>query len=61
MNYICDILKFKTEDTKKTQPWCCVKQHDGYQRVQNHGEHQGDDVEQGDVREEHGDVHGTIA
>ena len=45
----------------KTQPWCCVEQHDGYQRVQNHGEHQGDDVEQGDVREEHGDVHGTIA
>ena len=38
-------------------PWCCVEEHDGYQAVQHHGEHQGDQVEQGDVREEHCDVH----
>ena len=33
------------------------KQHDGNQRVQDHGQHQGDQVEQGDVSKEHGDVH----
>ena len=30
-------------------PWGCVEQHDGYQGVQHHGEHQGDQVEEGDI------------
>ena len=33
------------------------QQHDGDQGVQHHGEDQRDQVEQGDVHEEHRDVH----
>ena len=33
------------------------EQHDGDERVEHHGEHQRDQVEQRDVREEHRDVH----
>ena len=42
-------------------PGCCVEEHDGYQGVQHHGQHQGDQVEQGDVCEEHPNVHAGIS
>ena len=38
-------------------PWCCVEEHDGYQGVQHQRQHQGDQVEQRHVGEEHPDVH----
>ena len=37
------------------------EQHDGDERVEHHGEHQRDQVEQRDVREEHSDVHRRVA
>ena len=36
------------------------EEHDGNEGVEHHGQHEGDQVEQGDVREEHGDVHGRV-
>ena len=38
-------------------PGRCEEEHDGDERVEHHGEHQRDQVEQRDVREEHRDVH----
>ena len=38
-----------------------MEKHDGYQGVQHHGQHQGDQVEQGDVCEEHPNVHAGIS
>ena len=38
-------------------PWGGEQEHDGDQGVQDHGEDQRDQVEQGDVHEEHRDVH----
>ena len=38
-------------------PWSFEEQHDGNQGVEDNGEDQGDEVEEGDVSEEHGDVH----
>ena len=35
----------------------CEEEHNGNQSVQHHGEDQWDQVEQGDVHEEHRDVH----
>ena len=37
--------------------WCCEEEHDGDHGVEDHGQHQGDQVEQGDVHEEHRNVH----
>ena len=42
-------------------PGGCEEEHDGNQRVEHHGQDQGDQVEQGDVCEEHGNVHGGVA
>ena len=43
--------------TLNSLPWCSKEQHDSDESVENHGEHQRDKVEEGDVGEEHGDVH----
>ena len=40
--------------------WGSEEKHDGNQRVEHHGQDQGDQVEQGDVCEEHGNVHGGV-
>ena len=40
--------------------WGGEEKHDGNEGVQHHGQHEGDQVEQGDVREEHGNVHGGV-
>ena len=41
-------------------PWSSEEKHDGNQSVQDHGQHQGDQVEERDVSEEHGNVHGRV-
>ena len=38
-------------------PWGSEEKHDGNQSVQDHGQHQGDQVEERDVSKEHGNVH----
>ena len=40
--------------------WSREEQHDGDAGVEDHGEDEGDQVEQRDVREEHRDVHRRV-
>ena len=42
-------------------PRAVEEKHDGDEGVEDHGENQGDEVEQGDVDGEHDEVHGRVS